>query len=232
MIQKGKKRSLPIWGTSGWVRELPSEPFLCQAEIGCCAPRVSAISRGGRSSRQVAAPSAHCGCFSLLVTAEHFPPYRMPRSLLWPWPRRSRYPLHLSSVPSWAVRERAAPSICRALSFPVLAFATSSALPGQVVGSTQCLESLKLPRNSFHCGGPCPVDLAPAPPRTSRGVWQPARVPQCPCGKERARQAWCHLPLAAGMGFSIAWTAQSVSPNPAGYLACSLGAEGLYGPLS
>lgn len=63
-------------------------------------------------------------------------------------------------------------------------------------------------------------------------MWQPARVLQCPCGKEQAQQACCHLPLAACVGFSIAWTAQSVSPNPAGYLACSLGAEGLYGPLS
>lgn len=100
---------------------------------------------------------------------------------------------------------------------------------GQVAGSTQRLENLKLPRSSFCCSGPCPVDLAPGP---SHGVWQPARVLQCPCGKEQAQQACCHLPLAACVGFSIAWTARSVSPNSAGYLACSLGAEGLYGPLS
>lgn len=44
---KREEKNLPIWGTSGWVLELPSKLSLCQAATGCCAPRVSVISRGG-----------------------------------------------------------------------------------------------------------------------------------------------------------------------------------------
>lgn len=45
---KREEKNLPIWGTSGWVLELPSKLSLCQAATGCHAPRVSAISWGGR----------------------------------------------------------------------------------------------------------------------------------------------------------------------------------------
>lgn len=77
-------------------------------------------------------PGAHGRLLLPPAYSEHVPPYRVPRSRLWPWPRRRRrrYPLHLSSVPSRAVGEQAALSIRRVLSFPMLVSATLSAPPG------------------------------------------------------------------------------------------------------
>lgn len=179
------------------------------------------------------------GCFSCIFTAEYFPPYRMQRSLGYiSCQGRVNTPSDLLPSPAlsiWAVcpTAPAALSICSVVSFPVVVFATSAALPGP--GTWQHAKSWMWScKRLFSLQLLFVVGLAPSA-RGAEPWWCMDPLPVCVCPAVPVQQGGGTanlMPSVFGCISQLLGLSRVSIQTLQAILTCSQGAEGTYGPLN